>query len=421
MAAAGRWSVVKQLDPLLPEAQVDPDARPALDWPVDPWDDTEETGSVERLRHQTRPIKWVIWASMVVAVIAILVAGAVGWWYLGKINPEGAPGDVQSFTVNESDDLASVSERLVEDGLISDAGVFEWYVEREGGLELIPGYYEIRPNDHMGNVLGRLRTPPGQTYTKVTFPEGFTVDRMAERLETSVERLTAAQFLAAATDGTLRSSWQPPGVNSLEGMLFPDTYQVSNAESEAQVIERMIALMERVGEQEDIVNKSASLGRTPYEMMIIASMIEREARVPEDRAKISRVIHNRLGLSALDPTNPIPLQIDATVLYGRDLAGIDPDLPFSELRQIDTPYNTYLRTGLPPTPIANPGRASIEAALNPAPNPPAGDPICAELANPTQCYYLYYVLADENGAHVFASEVWQHERNVELARQAGLL
>ena len=69
--------------------------------------------------------------------------------------------------------------------------MFEWYVERNGGLEIIPGYFEIRPNDHMGNVLGRLRTPPGQTYTKVTFPEGFTVAKMAERLDSTVDRLTA--------------------------------------------------------------------------------------------------------------------------------------------------------------------------------------------------------------------------------------
>jgi len=412
---------MRRLDPLLPEAQVDPDSHPAVDWPTDPWDDTDATGSVERLRTQTRPIKWIVWTSMVVAVIAILVAGAVGWWYLGKINPPGAPGDVQSFTVDESDDLAAVAARLEEQGLVSDAGIFEWYVEREGGIELIPGYYEIRPSDHMGNVLGRLRTPPAQTYTKVTFPEGFTVARMADRLGSSIDRLSSEEFMAAANSGTIRSSFQPLGVTSLEGMLFPDTYNVSNAESEGQVIERMIALMERVGDQEDIVNRSAALGRTPYEILIIASMIEREAKVPEDRAKISRVIHNRLGISALDPENPFPLQIDATVLYGRDLAGIDPELPFSQLRQIDGPYNTYLRNGLPPTPIANPGRASIQAALNPAPNPPAGDPICAELANPTQCFYLYYVIADEDGGHVFASEVWQHDRNVEQARQAGLL
>ncbi len=412
---------MKQLDPLLPEAQVDPDSRPAVDWPTDPWDATDRTGSVERLRRDNRPLKWIVWLSMVVAVIAILIAGAVGWWYLGKINPEGAVGDVQSFTVNENDDLTAVAERLADEGLISDPGVFEWYVEREGGLELTPGYYEIRPGDHMGNVLGRLRTPPGQTYTKVTFPEGFTIAKMAERLDTSVDRLSTEGFLAAATDGSIRSTWQPAEVASLEGLLFPDTYQVSNAETESQLIERMVALTERVGEQEDIVNRSAALGVTPYQALIIASMIEREARVPEDRAKIARVIYNRLGQNFFLPDEFWPLQIDATVLYGRDQAGLDPELPFSELRQIDGPYNTYLREGLPPTPIANPGRASIQAALNPAPNPPAGDPICAELADPTNCQYLYYVIANEDGGHVFASEVWQHERNVEAARQAGLL
>ena len=333
-----------QLDPLLPEAQVDPDTRPAVDWMADPWDATDQTGSIERLRGERRTVKWVVWASMAVGVVAILLAGAVGWWYLGKINPEGAAGPVQSFTVNEGDDLESVSQRLADDGLISDPGIFEWYVEREGGLELTPGYYEIRPSDHMGNVLGRLRTPPGQTYTKVTFPEGFTLTRMADRLDTSVPRLSAEGFLEASTDGTIRSSFQPPGVTSLEGMLFPDTYQVSNAESEGQVIERMIALMERVADQEDIENRSRALGVTPYEALIVASMIEREAKVPEDRAKISRVIYNRLGLSLLAPDDPIRLQIDATVLYGAELAGLDPDLSFAELRVIDGPYNTYSAT-----------------------------------------------------------------------------
>ncbi len=409
-----------QLDPLLPEAQVDPDAHPALDWAADPWDTADQTGQVERLRRQTRPIKWIVWTAMLLSIGAILVVGAVGWWYLGKINPEGAPGDVVSFTVAEEDDLDSLSDRLVEEGLVSDAGVFRWYVERDGGLEIIPGYYELRPNDHMGNVLGRLRTPPGQTYTRVTFPEGFTLERMAERLDTTVERLSSEEFMAAATEGGLRSSFQPAGVGSLEGMLFPDTYQVSNAESEGQVIERMIALMERVADQEDIVNRSQALGITPYEALTIASMIEREAKVPEDRAKISRVIHNRLNITRFG--NPFPLQIDATVLYGRDQAGIDPDLPFRELRQIDGPFNTYLRTGLPPTPIANPGRASIQAALNPAPDPSVGDPICADI-DPTEdtCRYLYYVLADEDGSHVFAATGEQHNANVDAARAAGLL
>jgi UPF0755 protein len=405
---------VTQLDPLLPEAEVDIDDRPAVDWLRDPWDDVDRTGTVERLRRQTRPIKWIVYTVMVLGVVGILIAGAVGWWYVGKLNPAGAPGDVQSFTIVAEDDLVSVSERLEEQGLISDAGVFQWYAKREGGLEIQPGYYEIRPDDHMGNVLGRLRTPPGQTYTKVTFPEGFTVEQMAERLDTSVERMRADDFLSAAANPDITSAWRPPGVTSLEGLLFPDTYQVSNAESEGQVIERMIALMERVGRQEDIEEGAAVLGRTPYEILVIASLIEREAKVPEDRAKISRVIHNRLFVG-------MKLQIDAALLYGRDLAGLDPATPFSELRTIPGPYNTYLNPGLPPTPIANPGRASIEAALHPAPNPPPGDPICRDLPEPSDCFYFFYVLADEDGSHVFSATPEQHEQNVARARAAGLL
>ncbi len=404
----------QHLDPLLPEAQVDIDESPALDWPTDPWDDADATGSVERLRRQTRPVKWIAYAVMMAMVVAILIAGAVGWWYLGKINPPGDPGDVQSFTVQEDDDLESLSIRLEEAGLVEDAGVFRWYVDRNGGLEITPGFYEIRPDDHMGNVLGKLKTPPGQTYTKVTFPEGFTLERMAARLESTVSRMSAEEFEDAANNPFIRSTWQPASVSSLEGLLFPDTYQVSNAESEGQVIERMISLMERVGNQEDIETRSAVFGRTPYEILIIASMIEREAKIPEDRAKISRVIHNRLFVG-------MNLEIDAAVLYGRDQAGIDPNLPFRELRQIDTPYNTYLRGGLPPTPIANPGRASIRAALNPAPNPPPGDPVCQDLPDPSECFWFFYVLADEDGSHVFAATFEQHEENVAAARRRGLL
>jgi UPF0755 protein len=405
---------VTQLDPLLPEAAVDPDDRPAIEWPTDPWDATGETGTVERLRRQTRPLKWVVYTLMVLILAAILIAGAVGWWYLGRINPEGAVGDVQNFTVAETDDLDSMSQRLEDEGLVSDAGVFRWYVERNGGIEIIPGFYQLRPDDHMGNVLGRLRTPPGETYTRVTFPEGFTIERMGRRLDSTVERMNEDDFIAAANDPGVRTAWRPPGIATLEGMLFPDTYQVSNAESEEQVVERMISLMERVGNQEDIEVRASNFGRTPYEMLIIASIIEREAKVPEDRAKISRVIHNRLFVD-------MPLQVDASVLYGRDLAGIDPDTPFSDLRQIDTPYNTYIHTGLPPTPMANPGRASIRAALNPAPNPPPGDPICVDLPEPSECFYFFYVLADEEGAHVFAATFDQHDANVARARAAGLL
>jgi len=254
-----------------------------------------------------------------------------------------------------------------------------------------------------------LNTPPAATYKRVTFPEGFTLAQMGKRVERDLPPMTAAGFAAALTSPDLHSSFLPAGTTNLEGLLFPDTYQVAGNESETQVIARMLSLMERVGRQENIDQKSAELGLTPYQVLTVASIIEREAKVDEDRPKIARVIYNRLYLG-------MPLQIDATLFYGQD-----PSTPFSTLRDLDTPYNTYLHNGLPPTPIANPGRASIHAALNPAPNPSLGDPLCRDLPDGAPCAYLYYVLADAEGHHVFAATEAQHAANVAKAREAGLL
>jgi UPF0755 protein len=380
-------------------------------WHKDPWDDPDVTDAlvVERARRQTRPVKWAVWLLCYLAMAGVVAVGVAGLWYSEQVNPKGDPGAPITFTVNADDTVQTVSEPLHDEGLVASAEVFRWYVERHDGLELIPGYFRLRPDDHMGNIMRILRTPPSETYTKVTFPEGFTFEKMGLRLEDKVPRLSAASFNVAATDGQIRPAWLPSGINSLEGLLFPDTYQVSNGESASQLVERMVKLMERVGRQENIEERSAAAGRDPYEVLIIASIIEREARVPEDRAKIARVIYNRLYLN-------MPLQIDATLYYQQD-----PSLSFARLKEIDTPYNTYLHTGLPPTPIANPGRASIQAALNPVANPSLGDPLCAGLAKDEYCLYLFYVLADEDGRHVFAATAAQHAANVQVAREKGLL
>jgi UPF0755 protein len=386
------------------------------DWQVDEWDQVGEATAVEPLPRQSRIVKWSVWVAMALVVVLVLVAGWVGWWYVERAKPDGELGEPVAFTVREGDTVDSLAARLEGEGFVEDAGVFTWYVDHNGGLEVVPGYYQLRPNDHIGNVLARLRTPPSETYIQVTFPEGFTIQQMAARLAEQQPRLSVDAFIAAANAPDVVSAYRPAGVTSLEGLLFPDTYQVSNADNEAQVVERMVTLMERVAVQEDLDVKAAALGRTPYEILIIASIIEREAKLDEDRPKIARVIFNRLS-TFID----MPLQIDATLLYGQP-AGTSP----SAMIAVDTPYNTYMYKGLPPTPISNPGRASIRAALNPAPNPPPGDPICQDLrrrpnGSTQSCVYLFYVLADEQGGHAFAATAEQHQDNVDAAAAAGLL
>ena len=380
-------------------------------WMSDPWDEPEETDSpqVERNRAHHPWMRWFVYAFGWLAILGIVAGGIVGLWYVRKINPEGDPGRAQTFTISPEDTLETVSRRLQEAGVVSDAALFRWYVRDKGGMKLIPGYYSIRPNDHMGNVMSALSTPPSETYTKVTFPEGYTLLKMAKRVDAKVNRLTEAGFMAAATDGQIRSPLLPIGQNSLEGLLFPDTYQVANSETEAMLIRRMMALMERVLTQERIDVKGPQIGLSTYQILIVASIIEREAKTDIDRAKIARVIYNRLFFGW-------KLEMDATLYYGQD-----PNLTFAELRKIDTPYNSYMHEGLPPTPIANPGRESIHAALNPAPNPYSGDPLCADLPKGEFCGLMFYVLADEDGNHAFAATLAQQTANIEKAKADGIL
>jgi UPF0755 protein len=384
----------------------------AESWSDDPWDlpsalgkamDVESDVVKAELRHFSRPLGLAVF---IVAAVSLLF-GAVGLWYLHEVNPSGGTGIEATFTVNEGDSIATISGRLRDEGFITNASVFRWYVARKGGVDLVPGYYQITPKSHMGDIMARLKVPPSATFTKVTFPEGFVITQMAERLAEKTKRLSAEQFIASANDPNIVSQYRPPAVSTLEGLLFPDTYQVSGDENEAQVVQRMVALLERVARQVGLDDSQKLVGVSPYRALIVASMIEREAKVGDDRAKIARVIYNRLEIG-------MKLQIDATLYYNAPA-----DASFTDLKALDTPYNTYLYKGLPPTPIASPGRASIEAALNPAPNPSSGDPICA--GAPTPCRYLYYVLSDSDGGHAFAATLAQHEANVATAKAAGLL
>ena len=355
-------------------------------------------------------------ALLTVSVLALVavIYGGYQFWYLRQVNPSGDPAAAEIFTITETDDLLTVSKRLEQEGFIVNDSVFRSYVSSKGGLEIAAGFYTLKPLDHVGNILRILRTPPNETLTKITFPEGFTLAQMAQRLGEEVKSVNESDFLLKTGDtsaeiSAVRSVYQPESVTTLEGLLFPDTYLINGDQTATQVAQQMLKLMERVGRQEGLDDSMNAVGLSPYEVLTIASIIEREAKVPEDRAKISRVIYNRLSLG-------MPLEIDATLFYKQNT-----DLLFLELKAIDSPYNTYLYTGLPPTPISNPGRAAINAALNPAPNPSSGDPICREITDGSPCLYLYYVLSDKDGHHVFAASLAQHQINVQAAIVAGVL
>lgn len=210
-------------------------------------------------------------------------------------------------------------------------------------------------------------TEPQLVPLRITFPEGFTRREMADRVqavrEIAVEkrgvtpRLTRTGYVRAGADAKppaeFRKDW---GGTSIEGFLFPATYGFSQFTSPAKLVRDQLAHFRRRWSTVDL-RYARSKNLTPYDVLIIASMVEKEAAAPEERRLVAAVIYNRLRVG-------MPLGIDATIRYGRNVPGTEP-LKQSDLESND-PYNTRNRLGLPPTPISNPGLASIRAAANPA-------------------------------------------------------
>jgi len=230
-------------------------------------------------------------------------------------------------------------------------------------------------------------TPPPLARLRIIFPEGFTRRDMADRVaavrQIAVEkrgvtpRLTRTGYLrasgAALPPPEFRKDWK---LSSIEGFLFPATYEFTKLTSSARLVSDQLRAFRRNWRKVDL-RHARSKNLTPYDVLIIASMIEKEAVAPEERKLVAAVIYNRLH-------NRMPLGIDATIRYGRDVPGTEP-LKQSDLQSND-PYNTRNRLGLPPTPISNPGLASMRAAARPA----AVD-------------YLYFVRKPDGVHHFFTA------------------
>ncbi|MGC1513527.1 MAG: endolytic transglycosylase MltG [Acidimicrobiales bacterium] len=332
-------------------------------------------------------------AAVGIGTAVALVAGIAGLWVSKKIDPSGSPGPIRTIVIPSGATSASIGSLLEDADIITDSNVFRWYVRLKGGAEFQAGRYELARRSSMSAVLDALQRPPRLVTKRLTIPEGLTVAE-AVALTDKVPWLSSERLAALVASGTVTSRWAPDGVTSLEGLLFPDTYQIDENEDEADLLARMIARFDAVAVDLGYDRAEQSVGRSAYEVMVVASLVEAEAKVDGDRGKIARVIYNRLE-------KRMTLGIDATVYYALGRKG--GSLTRSDLA-INSPYNTRKVAGLPPTPIALPGRASLAAALNPEAGP-----------------WLYYVLADEQGNHAFSESYDDFLANKAAAGRKGLL
>ncbi|MDQ4005990.1 MAG: endolytic transglycosylase MltG [Actinomycetota bacterium] len=324
-------------------------------------------------------------------LLFLLVLASAGFAVYRYATGASGPSRPVTVEVPEGATADDVGEILSNAEVVRSSLAFRIAAGLRGvGEDLQAGVYDLRTNMTIDDALTALERGPLEETVTVTIPEGLEVSEVAAELDDGLG-LDADAFVETATSGRFElPPYLPQGTPSTEGFLFPKTYEFDARVGEDQVVERLLAQFQEEAAELDW-SQADRLGLTPYEVVIVASMIEREARVEADRSKISAVIHNRLR-------EGMPLQIDATVQYA--LPEGNRELTFEDY-EYESPYNTYLHPGLPPTPISNPGLASLRAALEPA---DAG--------------YLYFVVIDaETGRHAFAET---YQEFLRLKDQAGL-
>ncbi|HVM07059.1 MAG TPA: endolytic transglycosylase MltG [Acidimicrobiales bacterium] len=338
--------------------------------------------------------------SRIAAVLAVLIvlgvfaAAAVYIGYLRQVNPGGEPGEEIAVTIQPGTSTQGIGEILADEGVITSAQVWKIYTRLEGASGFQAGEYTFRKNSSMDLAVSTLRKGPQLKFERVTVPEGLTLEQIADKIAT-LEGRSKEAFLEAARSGKVRSKYQPQGVTSLEGLILPETYNVEPKDNEEAILRRMVQAFDAQADAAGFEQAQGKFGITPYQAAIVASLIERETRVDDERPKVAQVIYNRLQ-------KKMRLQIDATVVYALGRSGTDTRVLLKDL-EIDHPYNTYKIAGLPPGPIAAPGAASIKAAMNPEPGP-----------------WLYYVVTEASGRHSFATTLQEHNANIRKAEAAGL-
>ena len=321
--------------------------------------------------------------------------GAGAWWGIHKVgNVFGGAADYSgsgtgsvTIRVNKGDSAAAIGRTLEAQGVVKSAAAF---VDAARGDDrsrgITPGTYDLRRHMSGSAALKLILDPSSRVSIAVTIPEGYTVDEVLQRFADKT-KISLADLKAAAKNPAALGlpSWAH---GHLEGFLFPATYDVEPGDTAKTVLSAMVDRFGQAAQDVNLQKGAAALGVSAYDIVTVASLIEREARIPEDFGKVSRVVYNRLKLG-------MPLQFDSTVNYA--LGKSKTNVTIKDTK-VDSAYNTYQHKGLPPTPIASPGEKTLQAALNPTP----GD-------------WLYFVTMDDAGHNAFAAT---HEEFLKLKAKA---
>ena len=333
-----------------------------------------------------------VWLALILAIG--VTAGRMMWICASEVLAFGREDRVVTLTIYESDTMEDIANKLYDNGLIRYKSLFNFYADISDAEEDIqPGIYDLNTRYDYHAMVNAMTPRSSREVVELTIPEGYTCRQIFALLEEN-RICTAVDIGAYAASGELDEHWflesVPRGSEyCLEGFLFPDTYQFYKNSTPKEALEKMldnfeVRFSEEMRSQLNALNANVTGGSYGVrEVVIVASLIEKESAAPAESPKIAGVIYNRLFRWG---DTPAYLNIDAALVYaqGGDNTNIN--------TQIESPYNTYTNVGLTPTPIANPGLSSLQAALNPE----------------THDYY-YYVLNPATGMHQFSTTYEEHE------------
>ena len=355
----------------------------------------DDDAEYEELRPEMSRGRKIAVISLGIFIVLVLFGSLVTFWAYRQLFPSGHVGTEIVLDIPTGSSTNSIADLLEKKGVIDNAFLFKLYVKLKSGGPFLAGTYRLPLHDRADDVLRRLRAGPLPPPTRrFTVPPGLNLRQIPQQIVAAIPTFSIDKLNQVLTAGAVRSQFQP-ATKPIEGFLFPDTYEIGEGADETVAIQHMVTQFDRIANELGLADSQALVGFDPYQVLIVASLVEEEAKVDVDRPKIARVIYNRLARG-------MPLGVDATLCYLKDERPCV--LHQSDLGS-DSPYNTRRFAGLPPTPIASVSRKALEAALH----PDEGDA-------------LYYVLDPDlpAGQHLFTASASEFEAAKARCRAAGL-
>lgn len=310
----------------------------------------------------------------------------------GTADFDGPPTGEKVVQVTAGSSIRGIGRALAENGVVRTEGSFVAAARKDSrAATLAPGFYRLQLNMPAREALAKMLDPESRILARIVIPEGRTVAETITKL--SKESGLELRKFQKVIDDPKSLNLPSFAKNDPEGFLFPATYDVEPDGTAESVLQAMVKRFGQALVDTDLVARAAAVGKTPYEVLTIASLVQAESKLAVDMPKIARVIYNRLDKG-------MKLQLDTTVIYAN--GGKKSVTTTAAQRALDSPYNTYKIVGLPAGPIASPGETAIEAALNPA----VGDWLYFVAVNPDTGETKYGVTGAEHARNVEEFRAW---------------